>query len=1745
MKQLYSKKNLYLRILALLFLTYSYGQVPSYYNGADISTTGETLKTTLSTLVTNTQTTILSYTPGVWDALKQTDLDPANPNNVLLIYGYDDSDADTTNDRTRSKDLNGGDVGDWNREHTYAKSLGTPNLGEIGPGSDAHHLRASDVTLNSIRSNRLYIDGDGNAAAINLGFYPGDEWKGDVARMMMYMYLRYGDRCLPNNVGLGNSTYSADMRDIFLEWNAEDPVSQVEINRNVILEGIQGNRNPFIDNPAFATTIWGGPQAENRFETSTADIEAPSAPTNLVATNTTANEIVLSWSASTDNVGVLAYQIFEGTTQIASSTNTTYSLTGLTPNTSYTFTIKAVDASSNISSESNSLLVTTLEGTTSTTSVVFINEIHYDNAGADVDEAVEVAGTAGTDVTGWSIIPYNGNGGATYSPIGTFSGIIPDQSNGFGTMYVTISGLQNGAPDGLALVDNQGNVVQFLSYEGSLVATNGPAMGMTSTDIGVSQSGSDAIGFSLQLTGTGTDYNSFTWQAPSANTFGSINSGQIFSVSSVVIAAPTNLTTSNITKSSIDLSWEASTSVGVVLYEIFNGTSQIASTTETTFSLTGLTSNTTYALSVKASDVDGNLSNSSNEVIVATLEDSTTPVASEFVFINEIHYDNTGADSEEGVEIVGPAGTNLSGWSIVPYNGNGGTTYSITSLTGTIPDQMNGYGTIAVTISGLQNGSPDGIALVDNNGTVIQFLSYEGSFTATNGPAANMVSTDIGITEESSAALGTSLQLIGKGSVYTDFTWAALDNTFGDINTDQKFGDLVFVNEIHYDNAGADVGEAIEIAGWSGTDLTDWSIELYNGSGGALYGTIPLTGTIPDQMNGYGTMFFSYNGIQNGSPDGLALVDATGKVIQFLSYEGAFTATSGSASGMLSTDIGISESSSALEGSSLQLIGTGTVYDDFTWDTATNTFGAINVGQVFGDVEIAMEVISIADARASVEGTLVKITGVLTVSDQFAGSAYIQDDTAGIAIFDELVHGHGNFIIGDSITVTGTRSAFNDQIQISAVTNVENNGLPNIPIEPVTITLADMGNHPAELVKILNPAFPKPGDILFGNSNYVLTDASGNGELRIDNDVEDIVGLGQPQSCDEIVGVVGRFYETYQLLPRMTSDMACAGAYIPLGSSVTVSKDKTFDVVAWNIEWFGDETNAPTAGNLDSDAIQKESVKTVLQQLDADVYTVEEVSDDVLFAQMVSEMPGYSYVLSEAVSYPNDETGTQQKVGFIYNTNTVSVVSTKALLSSMHPYYNGGDDSFLSDYPVSDKTRFYASGRLPFMMTADVTLDGVTKQFNMVALHARANGSTDSQERYDMRKYDVEVLKDTLDAQYPNANLIILGDFNDDVDFTVADNVSTTVSTFDKYVVDPTNYTIVTSALSAGDYRSYVFRENMIDHIMVSNEVAPIYINQSVSVGYEFYNASYTSTTSDHFPVSARFLLKELTLNEITATNVTCAGEQNGTATATVSGGITPYSYLWSDGQTTATATGLIGGSYSVIVTDALGNTLTNEVAITEPMPLEYTKTEDATVYYGYAPESCTTISISTVSGGMAPYTYAWSTGETTNAIKVCPEETTTYSVTVMDANGCSIDTEILVDVVDVQCDNNGRYPKVEMCHNGRSICVSQNAVQAHLNHGDTLGACNDSENGDLSFSVYPNPFRLYVTVKLENVKANSKVKFLVYNHYGRLVYRSHNNSLCGKNKEILPLWYLQRGYYYLQIYVDDELKDTQTLIKE
>jgi VCBS repeat-containing protein len=159
---------------------------------------------------------------------------------------------------------------------------------------------------------------------------------------------------------------------------------------------------------------------------------------------------------------------------------------------------------------------------------LFINEIHYDNVGTDVGEAVEVAGLAGSSLSGWSLVLYNGNGGASYGTI-ALSGVIPNQDDGYGTLSFLVPNLQNGAPDGIALVNSLGQVVQFLSYEGVMTATNGPANGMTSTEIGGSQEPPPGIGFSLQLVGSGANYQDFTWTPVSADdSFGAVNQGQDF-----------------------------------------------------------------------------------------------------------------------------------------------------------------------------------------------------------------------------------------------------------------------------------------------------------------------------------------------------------------------------------------------------------------------------------------------------------------------------------------------------------------------------------------------------------------------------------------------------------------------------------------------------------------------------------------------------------------------------------------------------------------------------------------------------------------------------------------------------------------------------------------------------------------------------------------------------------------------------------------------------------------------------------------------------------------------------------------------------------------------------------------------------------------------------------------------------------------------------------------------------------------
>lgn len=240
----------------------------------------------------------------------------------------------------------------------------------------------------------------------------------------------------------------------------------------------------------------------------------------------------------------------------------------------------------------------------------------------------------------------------------------------------------------------------------------------------------------------------------------------------------------------------------------------------------------------------------------------------------------------------------------------------------------------------------------------------------------------------------------------------------------------VWINEFHYDNVGTDTGEFIEIAGVAGTNLTGWSLVLYNGNGGTTYTTTPLTGTIPSLAGGYGVVSVSYpsNGIQNGGAgasttegDAIALVDASGAVVQFLAYEAAVTATNGVANGMTATLIPVAQSGAEAAGGSLHLVGSGTAYADFTWAVTTDDSpGAVNSGQSFGSV--AGESLSINDvAIAEGDSGTTLLTFTVTRSGNlgaFSVDYATADGTATAGSDYVATSGTLSFTAGGSLTQT-------------------------------------------------------------------------------------------------------------------------------------------------------------------------------------------------------------------------------------------------------------------------------------------------------------------------------------------------------------------------------------------------------------------------------------------------------------------------------------------------------------------------------------------------------------------------------------------------------------------------------------------------------------------------------------------------------------------------------------------------------
>lgn len=278
-----------------------------------------------------------------------------------------------------------------------------------------------------------------------------------------------------------------------------------------------------------------------------------------------------------------------------------------------------------------------------------------------------------------------------------------------------------------------------------------------------------------------------------------------------------------------------------------------------------------------------------------------------------------------------------------------------------------------------------------------------------------------------------------------------------------------------------------------------------------------------------------------------------------------------------------------------------------------------------------------------------------------------------------------------------------------------------------------------------------------------------------------------------------------------------------------------FKLVSWNMEWFGSSTNGPADLNL-----QKNNAIKVLRYVNADVMGLVEVVDTARFHQLVDSLgPDYGYKIADYCS--NNTTGagsswlTGQKQAFVYKKSVVTNVSFRGFMRSS-----------------STASSNWASGRFPFLMNADVVLNGVTKNINFFVIHGKAETTPCASSNYTKKYNAAQEMKDSLDAEYPHALNVIVGDYNDDLYKTINTCAGTTVSAYSPIISDSAHYMGLTISLSKAGDSSMIDYAGVIDNHIVSAGLDSLYVPNSIHIANEVRNfiANYTTdNTSDHYPV--------------------------------------------------------------------------------------------------------------------------------------------------------------------------------------------------------------------------------------------------------------------------------------------------------
>ena len=463
---------------------------------------------------------------------------------------------------------------------------------------------------------------------------------------------------------------------------------------------------------------------------------------------------------------------------------------------------------------------------------------------------------------------------------------------------------------------------------------------------------------------------------------------------------------------------------------------------------------------------------------------------------------------------------------------------------------------------------------------------------------------------------------------------------------------------------------------------------------------------------------------------------------------------------------------------------------------------------------LAQEPIPISEARELPMGTTVTVAGWVTVTDEFEGPVYFQDETGGIAWFNGPLM-RPNFQIdvarGDSLVVTGEIGQFFTLRQIVDDTGFSIYPEANRDIEPLVISVAELnsGDYEGQLIRLNNVTIDHTGSFQ-GNTNYDISDQSGEGTLRIDARTN-IPGSAVPEQPGDIIGVAGRFNDNPQIIARDVDDLDTEPFVFP---GDDIPKDQTFDVVTWNIEWFGSPTNGPE--DLEQ---QFENVKTIIETIDADLYAFQEIASVPMFNDLIDELDGFK-------GFTADYSQTQ-RTAFLYREATIDSLDAGLLSTGQNPV----------DW----------AGRLPLHFHFNVTIGEDTREVHAYGVHAKAFADAES---YQQRVNSSNQLKNYLDNFRAGQNVIFIGDYND----MLLESTRTGFASPYENFVDDNRYFPVTLPLEEAGFTS--FRSSaMIDHITVTEDLINDHINGAQRVENVGYIGSYLTTTSDHYPVWTRFSL--------------------------------------------------------------------------------------------------------------------------------------------------------------------------------------------------------------------------------------------------------------------------------------------------